>query len=550
MKTPVSKILVSSSLNYFYFDEFTLEDSKKKFLEYQNNGVIKPESLFDDNIWNTTDEYSNIGFHFNFDRFTYKNYKSVFSMELNDFISYLKAFLISLFGKNALETIRTILLDVRRIIKTPPEEVYGSSDKIKLQVPNLCSDFFSLLPVPENENKLDDLIDALDSYTENNLSNPKLNQRSLADMESYFKFDEIMQEYWHGNLNLEDRLFYYPLYLWWMLTAVLPLRPREFLLTERNCLSKDDSGNYFLTIRRNQLKGEGRRHSYKLKTDYSCEIYKIPQKLGKEISKYINLTSNFESTSINTLFLTDPHYKKWGHRKHYNSRFLTYSNMNTILKYFYKEIIEDLYDYKIVYESNEQYLDDKQIGYIHLGDTRHIALINLMQEGGTPMTAMFLAGHANTTMASHYYSNITQLIECQTYREYRRLTTHNNKYAISKSSLLPQIGEFITLSDGGRCYSSSLIAGKIADCCKAIGNNGEIGYCPNCSCYRKPNISFFSSDDIYKRNLKNDIIAIKNAIQLVREGKGNMEDIGEALLKLKSSSTSYKTFLLEKQKEG
>lgn len=550
MKTATTESLVSSSLNYIYLDKLVLEDAKKKYIDYQNEGVIIQGYCFDDNTWKTTDEYSNVGFHFRFDIFSYNKYKPLFNMELNEFISYLKAYLISLFGKNALETIRCVLLDIRRIMKTSPDDIYGTTKEIRLYAPNLCSDFFSLLPISGDESSLDSLIDAMDSYAENNLSDSRRNQRTLSDMETYFKFDEIIQEYWKKDITTEERLFYYPLYLWWVLTAVLPLRPREFLLTGRNCLNIDNKGDYYLTLRRNQLKGSNRHHSYKVDGDYSSDTYKIPTNLGEEIRKYQSLTANFDNTEIDTLFVTDPHYKKWGQRKHSDSRFLTYTNMNTILKYFYKEVIEGIYNYKTIYESNDIYLNDNQIGYIHLGDTRHIALINLMQEGGTPMTAMFLAGHVNTIMASHYYSNITRLIECKTYREYRRLAAENNTFSISITSNLPKVGDFVELSNGSRCYSSVYKDGKITDCLNSIGDNGEIGYCPNCIYYRSHNISYFSSDDIYKRNIKNDYVSLKNAIELIRAGKGDIEDIGEALLKLKSSSTSYETYLLEKRQRG
>lgn len=552
MNTTSNEKLVSSTLNYLYLEKTTIEDAKKKFSDYQSVGVIKENYAFDDNEWQTTDEYSNVGFHFRFNKFTYNNYKALFNIELDDFVLYLKAYLISLFGKNSLETIRNVLRDIIRILNVQPEDIYGVTEKINIYVPNLCSDFFASLPEASNISNIDELIDSIDSYSDVNLYNKNNNnaKRSLFDMDTYFKFDEIIRGYWKSDISEEERLFYYPLYLWWIVTAVIPLRPREFLLTERSCLKKNSKGEYLLTLRRNRLKGGSNIHEYKIVGDYSSDTYKIPNYLGEEINNYIKLTEKYEDTEINTLFIADTHYKKWGQKKHSDSRFLTYTNMNTILKYFYKEIIGEKYNYITVYENEATYLPDNQIGYIHLGDTRHIAMINLMQEGGTPMLAMFLAGHTNTEMASHYYTNVTRLIECKTYREYRRIASDNTKYEISNYSSLPQIGSFKKLSDGGRCYSSKYNNEEIDDCLKSMGDNGEIGYCPNCHYYRNNTISFFSSDDIYKKHIKDDCEALKEAINLIREEKGDVEDIGEALLKLKSSSKSYEAYLLEKQRRG
>lgn len=224
--------------------------------------------------------------------------------------------------------------------------------------------------------------------------------------------------------------------------------------------------------------------------------------------------------------------------------------MTTILKYFYKEIICDKFGLNIVYDYTNRHLSDNEIGYIHLGDTRHIALINIMQEGGTPVTSMLLAGHDNIISASHYYSNITSLIECKTYRKYRKLISGNVQYEISTHTSLPNVAHSTPLSDGGKCYSQSYQSGNINDCLATIGENGEIGYCPSCNYYRKNDSFYFSSDDIYKRHIEDDCIALKSSIDLIRQGKGHIEDIGEVLLKLHASSISYEQYLMEKHKNN
>ena len=332
-----------------------------------------------------------------------------------------------------------------------------------------------------------------------------------------------------------------------MITGVIPQRPREFLLTERDCLSTDENGDYYLNLRRNQLKGSNRKIAYNLDEDYLTVRYKIPISLGKEIKRYITATNGFENTDIDTLFKSDFHYRKWGHKKHSNSRFLTYANMNTILRYFYKEVICERYGLRIKGEHTGGHLADGEIGYIHLGDTRHIALINIIQEGGTPLTAMLLAGHSDMNTASHYYSNLANLIECKTYRKYRSYICGETQYRISTGTMMPKAREYQPLSNGGGCYSEHFKSGSIVDCMSAIGEQGEIGYCPACQYYRKGGTSYFGSDDIYKRQVKDDCTALGDAITIVRQGKGCVEDIGEALLKLRASSVSYENYLMEKK---
>lgn len=548
MITNTANDLFSSSLNYISLGQSSVDEAKDRFLELQRSGVIKMNCTFDSPAWHTTDEYANVGLHFSFNRFSYSQYEKGLGLSFDDFVLYVKCFLISIFGRNALATMQNVLLDLRHIINAATDQFYAVSEDIHISLPNLCTDFFSMLPGAEGNQMIDRLLTALDAYSDLNSYNQNRHKRTLADFDTYFLFDEIIRDFWQSHLSKEERLFYYPLYLWWVLTGVLPLRPREFLLTERSCLSKDEDGTYYLRIRRNQLKGGRKSVSYKLSDDYSIDTYKIPQYLGDEIQQYLDLTSGYEDTEIKTLFVTDPHYHKWEQSKHCNSRFLTYMNMNTILKYFYREIVHDRYGLNVIYDHADCHLAVNEIGYIHLGDTRHIALINIMQEGGTPVTAMLLAGHNNVEMASHYYTNLKTLIECKTYRQYRRLTGGRAQYQLSLKSALPTHTESRLLPDGGRCYSKAYLQGDLEDCLATMGENGEIGYCPSCTYYRKTG-TYYSSEEIYTQNLRHDCLTLKNAVDLARRGKGSTEDIGEALQKLRSSSLSYETYLQEKQRQ-
>lgn len=550
MNTNTAEKLFKSTLNFIMMDKTSVEEARNRFVELQKIGVIKENCQFDDSIWYTTDEYSNVGFHFSFERIPYKQYEEVLELSYNDFLLYVKAYLVSLFGRNALTTMRNLLLDLRHIVANSIEDIYGATESLRISLPALCSDFFSTLPIPDSDESVERLMNAMESYADINFNSYQRKQRALADFDTYFLFDDMLNRFWSSPLSSEERLFYYPLYLWWKITAVLPLRPREFLLTERDCLFKDASGDYYLRLRRNQLKGGRKDISYKLSGDYAIFTCKIPDGLAAEIQQYIDLTDGREATDIGTLFVTDPHYVKWGQRKHSNSRFLSYMNMNTILRYFYKEVLQERYGLAIVYERNDRHLADNEIGYIRLGDTRHIALINIMQEGGTPGLAMLLAGHNNEEMSSHYYSNLTHLIECKTYRRYRALTSGNVQYQISGGGMhLPEVAKGCALADGGCCYSKAYSQGEYSDCLACVGENGEIAYCPACAYYRKAG-TYFSSDDVHKRNLKDDCTSLRAVVDLVREGKGNVEDIGEVLLKLRASSYSYEAYLLEKYKKS
>ena len=548
MNVNIAEQLFTSTTHYITLNSDTIKDAKHRFKELQDINVIKPESSFEDAVWYTTDEYSNTGLHFKFDAISYSQYyKDLFGMKFNEFLDLVKTYLISLFGKNVLISIANVLLDIRHLINTNPSVIYNMG--INLDMPWLCQSFFTLLAENMEENQLDTLLISIEQCCESKTTQTGRHQRSLATFDTYFLFDEIMKKYWNEPLSTEDRLFYYPLYLWWQITAVIPLRPREFILTERNCLSYQD-GVYYLRLRRNHLKGGHSSISYTLDGDYDIFTCRIPESLTKTIQEYLDLTSKYAATDINTLFVTDVHYKKWGMKKNKKSRFLSYVNLTTILRYFYAEIIEGKYGYNVIFEHDDSHLNVGEICIIHLGDTRHISLINIMQEGGTPVTAMQLAGHTNTEIAAHYYSNLTRLIECKTYRQYRRMISGKSKFSISNVSYIPSTRVSVPLNNGGKCYSEHYRNGEITDCLCSVGDNGEIGYCPKCIRYRCDGSSYFGSDDIYKRNIEDDCKMLIEAVKLVRQEKGSIEDIGEVMLRLHSSSKSYQEYLLEKMQKG
>ena len=55
---------------------------------------------------------------------------------------------------------------------------------------------------------------------------------------------------------------------------------------------------------------------------------------------------------------------------------------------------------------------------LHLGDRRHISLINLMTEGAQPQAVMALAGHNDPAQHFHYASNLYVYLKSASYVAY------------------------------------------------------------------------------------------------------------------------------------
>lgn len=529
-------------------DESCRQKARELFEEYKSRKIIR-KGDFEDERWYFTDEYSNISIHFDVPEFGYKrNYEKMLGLSIQDFTDFLKTYVMFTLGDIVLDTIRDVIYDINKLMQYEPGELHLTSDSIFLHHPSRVIDFFSMLPEPMDIEKMEYLLNALDNIADWRYSQNSANaKRQLASFDSYFLFDDIMNDYWISEIPDDERLFFYPLYLWWQITGVIPLRPREFILTPRKCLEQKDDG-WYLTLRRNHIKGSGKKISYKIENDYFTVQYKITDKLAAEIIKYLEFTKQYESTELNTLLITDTHYHQWKQKKHANSRYFTYINMNCVMRYFFHDVIEGRYGLKVIHDREIKHLEEGCINYLYLGDTRHLALINIIAEGGTPVIAMILAGHENMEMSSHYYSNITSLIECRTYRQYRKVLKGNITYEISRKEQLPLgIKDSVMLDDGGRCYSPAFIKNDYSDCKKISGPDGEMGYCPSCLFYRNGNQKdFFKCDEIYRRRIEDECKHLEQVVRQVRLERGNSEDILQAMLRLQNGTFTYQQYFEEK----
>lgn len=528
------------------FDDTIVHQAQEYFIDYVEKGIILT-SDFDAHKWQTTNEYSNISFLFNIDLFHYKRvYEPIFGLGYEIFVNYLKSFIILSMDQHVLVSLQAFLRDIKRLVKETKQNILKDVYDIKITSPTLCIDFFSSLPCYETL-MMNQFLEQLDNLITSQYELKPRKQRQLAQFQSYFTFNDILNDYWKQQLPDEERLFYYPLYLWWQITAVVPLRPREFLLTQRECLS-EEQGKYYLTLRRNNLKGKEKGVSHKIAEDYYLTTYEIPEKLALIIQHYLDLTKDLASTKLDTLFVTDTHYKRWERRTGINNRFLTYTNLNTILKYFFNEVVSERYGHHVHYLNPPSRLKDNEINFIHIGDTRHIAMINLIAEGSSPVTAMLLAGHDNVTTSYHYFSNLSQFIECRSYQVYRKLTSSQTTYEISKAQRKYTVGKaYVQLDNKGRCYSALYAIGNFSDCLKVISNHAELGACTSCPFYRKVGKDYFTMDKTFKKSIDQEALLVDQAIKRVRQGKGHIEDIGEALLKLSTVSHSYQEYLTAKQ---
>ena len=372
-----------------------------------------------------------------------------------------------------------------------------------------------------------------------------IKQRTLANYQSYFKFDQLLQQFWR-NAAKEERLFYFPVYYWWNLTAILPLRPLECVVTPRDCLRREN-GKSYLTVRRTLLKGRKMSAQYDIEKDYVKKEYQILESLADAIEEYIAGTSDLYESDIDTLFCKRIQVR-YLHTDR-DDRHYTYANLDQCLRHFYAKVLVGRYSLQILQYGAAETLSENEIEKIRLGDTRHIAMIGLMISGGSATICKELAGHGDIEIGHHYYSNIRSFLDVLSLETARQRSgpTGETETDAPYTEIRKQISvetlkrlDSATAVQGGYCTSEAVANGDFAPCGLAVDVCGRSGICAECRffvlrCGEDIHHTIEAADE----ELRDTIILLKQSIEAVRQASGDMESIACMLEQLKTKSIKY-----------
>jgi hypothetical protein len=507
------------SLTVDEFDGDVIEYAGSVFAEYRSRGIMLNDS-FDDDVWRIDDEKTTTGLM----QFPVSSVSDWIGCSPAEYRIYVKAYIALKFGELSPYSLREISRELLKFtVKTPSEAIEKNEFAY-----HIC-EFLQL--IPNGSAARDYVIERLSEKASAERRSETGRQRVLADFRSYLRFNDALAEFW-TLASADEKLFYFPLYFWWNLTAILPLRVTEFLLTPRDCLN----GNT-LSVRRTKLKGGNVKVNYRVAEDYDIFEYTITDALASELRGYIDATGELASTHIETLFRIEPHYDYLSAIRGRRNRYYTYHNLTTCFNCFTEVVSSRMPD---------------AVSPLHLGDTRHIAMIGLIIAGGSPSVCRELAGHANIDISSRYYSNISTLVKCATISRLRKnsgseaVIDGEAKFTITK----PKSAKPVT---GGLCVSEMFARHDISDCLKAVGANGEIGECLSCPNYYPDDEGLhvrFTDTAAAKKAVDADSRYLMRMVELVRKGLGHDEDIGAAMLRLQHSAYNYSACIKEKMAYG
>lgn len=517
-----SELGYSRYLSINSIDDESLKRADDIFSYYKKHRVIRA-GVFSSDEWELCDERIKVHLCFGLsDELFYKNAESWTGCTSDCYRDAVKAYALFQMGKLSLRSLRSVTNTLRRL----GEAGFNQAVALKNNAGH-AAEFLQLIPGYSTERDA-----VIESLEENNAVScrKKGRSRELADFKSYFRFHDELDKFW-ASATESAKLFFFPVFLWWNLTAILPLRPTEFLMMPRDCLTCSGDED-FVTVRRTRMKGGNSRITYSIDGDFEKKSYPVSRKLAKEIKWYKKMTNDMEPSPIGALFSREAssRYEKWDKRASVALPY-GYMNLSFALKVFYREVLAER----------------KDISIIHLGDTRHIAMMNLIISGGSPTVCMELAGHEDIDVSSNYYANMANLVECATYEMYRKGKKGSQALLQGKKEYQFVQPDELTKVKGGWCRSSRRKELDVADCISAVNSLGEIGDCKCCRHFMadRQGVHLDFYDTVKgKENVDADSWFLMHMIEAVRKGIGLQEDIKSAILRLQQSCRHYRDCLI------
>lgn len=394
------------------FNDFENEQEFKDiFLKFTNEKLII-KSSYDQNNWCLRDDFQheNRNIHFSL--------SDLVNNHNPDIIGYLKAWTVQSLEEGF--SVSVVQSKVHNVIKAINQsqffnphlydnftDTYLSSKNSSTILAERVSDLllfldFIELDIPEKYFEL--LIELNSRLKRDN------NIRVLPNTKDILKFSMCVEDYFSNAKELEYDFYvkYYPIYLWWRITNIIPMRIVEFCNIPYKCIEpKNDM--YYLVFKRSKIKGQRQG---------KLDRIPIPFEIVELIEDYkatIGVKSPFNQLIYFIPTVHQPISNKIVKKKTLQTPFNP-SDFERLLLSFYNRIVIDHYGYKVIEDNNENtntsLIGNKIINKRVLpNDTRHFAFLNLMLQGYHPSEIARLGGHKSIYSQYSYHNHVEHWVD-------------------------------------------------------------------------------------------------------------------------------------------
>lgn len=354
--------------------------------------------------------------------------------------------------------------------------------------------------------------------------------RLLPPSKDVLIFSKVLEKHFSKDLSEFEYLKWFPIWLWWNLTMLIPMRPSDYCTIERDCLFQKD-GKFYIKLPRHKQKFNNRRNIQIL------DKISIPEKLYRKIEEYKDKTNSYGRTDTLVSYLSIPHFvdKRYFptttsfHDNKLNPYKYSINILRDNLKSFYEYIVFG--EYSVGLSEGESDIEGLSITQkLRPGDTRHLAFLNLNRQGYHPVEIARIGGHNSIYSQNHYFNHVSNFVDLEilelianidldSYKNKMENSGAKSDYTISvsfieKYVLRPPMADVkIKLRDG---Y------------CTDANQNCKVEDCWECDAWRISEEELLEKHDILAQKLKDSESCINEVIENLKNiYKGIYNHIGK-----------------------
>ncbi|MBI6865304.1 site-specific integrase [Lysinibacillus fusiformis] len=376
-KEVVDKLSDKSFLESIEFVTFNTEELyvyKEMYKELAQLGFIVIGN-FEDPLWLVSGEFNNFKFHFINDIYG----------EIN---LALKCYSVQkIYNRINLQTVQANIKHIREAIQITrgfrldhleqfENAINHFSKHIQYPFCNTIREFLTFYNHPHSDIYYDLCL---------NYNTKISNVRKLPNYHDILVFDYALDLFFQSCTFDEERLQYFPIFLWWRITRIVPMRPIELYSLHRECVTIDEEGRYWMVLPRKKKASSG---PGKLEI---TDTIQVNQEVFDLIEEYKRLTSIFAVESSYLIsYKAYRKYVKTKTKEKIHKKIGAFQFINLIDR-FYDEIIEPKFG---------------NLERLKPGDTRHFAFCNMMLQGFNMLTIARIGGHSQLETQLHYHSHL------------------------------------------------------------------------------------------------------------------------------------------------
>ncbi len=492
---------VSCVISYDTCSPEAVSDAKKIFQQFQATGVIGP-GAFEDDEWLLNNEIHSSRFRFYTDEDAYQSGAGVWTgCSMSEYFLTVRTFTALQLGQVSLEHLTATANEMRRIANS----LASNLDSMDISLDASC--VLSFLPGESDDR--DTVLEELDFIHFSKRSETS-SKRQLGNISLYLIFGEKTDRFWLQG-KPSEKIRWFPVWLWYRITFILPLRPTEFTLIPWDCIGGTE-GERTLTVCRTRLKKRKGGITYLIERDYETTVHTIPNDLAEAILWYKDHSTPGARSE----------------RLLGNGKWYSYTRLGQDLRDFCTDCID-------FPEAASQLLP---------GASRHLSLIGLRASGADARVAVQAARHNSFLQSIWYSSNISDLMTGDILHYIR---ASGSSRSLRAPFRLPPGDAALHTVPGGKCDAAEVFSGDVTECMRYTTSERHAGECPGCPHFYPDRDSLFIMTESCPELNRSDSSFLISMVDCLRSENGAKKTIDEMLDSMQVRGEKYLEALIKKE---